>query len=239
MKSLSRRRFLKTSAGVAAGAGALSTVAVLANNGSSYAIQGIDVSHWQGTINWNSVRNNGNKRFAFCKATEGTGFVDPRFASNWAAMREVGLYRGAYHFGRPGSDPVAQANHFCNVVNWVRGNIRPVLDIEVTDGQTPTAVRNWIVAFVNRIVQRLGQTPIIYTGYYFWRDSAGNGSSLGCPLWLAYWGDQNPQNFVPAAWNTFTIWQYSSTGSVPGITGNVDLNALNGDMTTLNQLRLL
>ena len=82
-------------------------------NGTDYAIQGIDVSHYQGSINWTSVKNSG-KTFAFCKATEGTTYTDPTFATNWAAMKNVGLIRGAYHFGHPGSDPISQANRFCN-----------------------------------------------------------------------------------------------------------------------------
>src|SRR5262249_28738729 len=161
------------------------------------------------SINWTSVKNSG-KTFAFCKATEGTTYTDPTFATNWAGMKSAGLIRGAYHFGRPGIDPVAQANYFCNVVGPRSGDLQMTLDIERTDGKTPSQVRRWIVLFVNQVKVRTGRPPIIYTGYYFWRDSAGNGSNLNCPLWLAYWGTGNPQSFVPAAWSTFSFWQYTS-----------------------------
>lgn len=238
MTNLSRRRFLKSAAYGAAGAGVLGTVAAaLADDGTLYALQGLDVSHWQGTIDWASVKSSG-KKFTFCKATEGTDFIDSRFASNWAGMRTVGILRGAYHFGRPGVDAVEQADHFCNVIQPKPGDLRPVLDLEATDGMTPAQVRNWVVAFVNRMVVRTGLPPIIYTGFFFWRDSAGNGSSLGCPLWLAYWGTGNPQTFVPAAWTTFSFWQYTSTGSCPGVSGNVDRDACNLSKTGLNNLRL-
>ena len=80
-----------------------------------------------------------------------------------------------------------------------------------------------------------GRAPIIYTGFYFWRDSAGNGDNLGCPLWLAAY---NTNPLIPAAWSTYTLWQYSSTGSVSGISGNVDLDAFTGSKTALNNLRL-
>jgi GH25 family lysozyme M1 (1,4-beta-N-acetylmuramidase) len=231
---MNRRQFLTASV---AGAGVLGTAACALAGGLDYSVQGIDVSHWQGAINWTSVKNSG-KAFAFCKATEGTTYTDPKFVSNWAAMRSVGLIRGAYHFGRPGTDPVAQANHFCNVVRPTAGDLQMTLDLETTDGKTPSQVRAWTVAFIKQVLARTGRPGIIYTGYYFWRDSAGNGSNLNCPLWLAYWGTGNPATYVPAAWSTWSFWQYTSTGSVPGVNGNVDRNAWNGTIGRLNMLRL-
>src|SRR5262249_53115016 len=127
---------------------------------------------------------------------------------------------------------------FCNVVNPTTGDLQMTLDIEATDGKTPSQVRSWIVAFINRIVQRTGRPGIIYTGFYFWRDRAGNRANLNCPLWLAYWGSGNPANFVPAAWSYFSFWQYTSTGTCPGVSGNVDRDAWNGSLTGLNNLRL-
>ena len=227
--TLTRRQFLGA-------AGAAGTAAYTLADGPAYTYQGIDVSHWQGTINWTSVKNSG-KTFAFCKATEGTTYTDPTFATNWADMKSVGLTRGAYHFGRPGVDPVAQANYFCDAVQPTTGDLQPVLDLEQTDGLTPSQVRSWVVAFVRRVAARTGRPPIIYTGYFFWRDSAGNGSNLNCPLWLAYWGT-NPTGFVPAAWAYFSFWQYSSTGTCPGVSGNVDTDCWNGSPNGLKGLQL-
>jgi lysozyme len=233
--AISRRKFLKSAAGVAGaaavGAGALSLAA-----GTDYAIQGIDVASYQGYPNWTSVKNSG-KTFAFTKATEGTTYTNPYFATNWARIKSAGLIRGAYHYGRPGTDPVTQANRFCNVVAPTHGDLQMTLDIEVTDGKTPSQVRSWIVAFINQIKSRTGRPGIIYTGFYFWRDSAGNGSNLNCPLWLAAYVS-NPAPYVPAAWSFFTFWQYTSSGSVPGVSGNVDRDAFNGSLTGLNNLRL-
>jgi GH25 family lysozyme M1 (1,4-beta-N-acetylmuramidase) len=232
---LSRRQFLGTAAAGAA-AGVLGTAPAARAGGSSYAIQGIDVSHWQGSVNWTSVKNSGRK-FAFCKATEGTTYTDPQFSTNWSHMKSAGLIRGAYHFGRPGSNPTTQADYFCNVVHPTSGDLQMMLDIETTDGKTPSQVRSWIVSFINRIVYRTGRPGIIYTGFYFWRDSAGNGSNLNCPLFLAAYVS-NPASYVPAAWSYFTFWQYTSSGSVPGVSGNVDLDCFNGSTTGLNNLRL-
>lgn len=166
MTTLSRRRFLKAAGLGAAGAGVLGTVAALADDGTTYALQGIDISHWQGSINWTSVKNSG-KRFAFCKATEGTDFTDPTFATNYSAIRAAGLLRGAYHMGRPAVDAVAQADFLYDTVQPTSGDLPMVLDLEKTDSLTPTAVRAWVVSFVNRLTSRMGRAPIIYTGFFF------------------------------------------------------------------------
>jgi lysozyme len=194
------------------------------------------VSHYQGTIDWTSVRNAGYV-FAFAKATEGLTYADPDFASNWQNMAAVGLVRGAYHFCHPGSDAVTQANHFYNVVRPVSGDLQMVGDLEVTDGATPTQIQNWGHAFAHQIRALTGRPGIIYCGYYFWRDQVGNPThNLDCPLWVPAYGVSQP--LVPAAWSTWSFWQYTDAGSVPGITGNADLDYFNGSLTQLYALTL-
>jgi GH25 family lysozyme M1 (1,4-beta-N-acetylmuramidase) len=231
---MTRRQFLK--AGLAVGAVGAGAAGLTLASGTGYAVQGIDVASYQGYPNWTSVKNSG-KAFAFTKATEGTTYTNPYFATNWARMKSAGLIRGAYHYGHPSVSATAQADYFCNVVRPTHGDLQMALDIETTDGLSPSAVRSWIVAFINRIVYRTGRPGIIYTGFYFWRDSAGNGSNLNCPLWLAAYVS-NPAPYVPAAWSTWSFWQYTSSGSVPGVSGNVDRDAWNGSLTGLNNLRL-
>ena len=121
MAPLSRRRFLQLGA---AGAGVAAAGAALAA-GPDYELQGIDVSNYQGFVDWAAVRASG-KRYAFCKATEGRTFTDAKFLSNYAAMRQNGILRGAYHYGRPGSDPVMQADFFLNTVDPKPGDLKPV-----------------------------------------------------------------------------------------------------------------
>src|SRR5262249_27221956 len=124
MTTMSRRRFLKSAAYAAAGGGVLGTAAAaLAVSGTDYAIQGIDVASYQGYPNWTSVKNSG-KTFAITKATEGTGYTNPYFATNWARIKSAGLIRGAYHYGRPSVDPVASANKFCDVVHPTSGDLQ-------------------------------------------------------------------------------------------------------------------
>ncbi|MBA4062323.1 MAG: lysozyme M1 [Isosphaera sp.] len=236
MTTISRRRFLKSTAYAAAGGGVVGTAAAALAAGTDYSVQGIDVASYQGYPNWPSVKAAGID-FAFTKATEGTTYTNPYFATNWARIKSAGLVRGAYHFGRPGTDPVVQANKFCDVVRPGSGDLQMALDIEVTDGKSPSQVRSWVVAFINRIKARTGRPGIIYTGFYFWRDSAGNGSNLDCPLWLAAY-TSSPTAYVPAAWSTWSFWQYTSSGRVSGVSGNVDRNAWNGSLANLNNLRL-
>jgi lysozyme len=230
-----RRRFLHTAAGVAAGGLLLPGRAPAA--GPDYAVQGIDVSSYQGTVNWASVRGAGIT-FGFTKATEGATYTNPTFAANWANMRANRIVRGAYHYGRPQSDPVAQADFFVSTVQPGKGDLQLVLDIETTDGKTPAQVGGWVTAFLNQLQARTGRPGIVYTGFYFWRDQAGNNASnQNCPLWLAAY-TTSTSGLIPAAWNTWSFWQYTSSGSVAGVSGNVDRNAWNGSLTALNSLRL-
>lgn len=205
-------------------------------SGESFPVQGIDVSRWQQEIDFGQVAEAGIS-FCWCKATEGLGHVDSRFAFNWGAIREAGMIRGAYHFGRPGSDSVAQADFVFDTVRPATGDLPIVLDLEKDDGLTPRDVRAWTESFVGRLRERMGIPPIIYTGFYFWRDVAGDGDAIDCPLWLAAYVE-DPAKYVPKAWSHWSFWQYTSKGSVAGVRGNVDRDAWHADEAALHALRL-
>jgi len=196
---------------------------------SSGSREGIDVSHWQGNIDWARVKAAG-KTFAIAKATEGVGFKDDKYDRNKAGAMGQGIKFGAYHFARPGAnDPVQEADWFVNNMGLQRGMLIPTLDLEVTGGLGPTALTNWTKAWLQRVYTRTGVRPMIYTSPSFWRNNlnntrwfADNGYAF---LWVAHWGTTSPS--VPAEnWGgrSWTFWQYSSTGTVPGISGRVDLN---------------
>ena len=191
--------------------------------------EGIDVSHWQGWIDWSKVKAAG-KTFAIAKASEGIGFEDSSYDRNKAGALGNGLKFGAYHFARPGrNNPVEEADWFVRVMGLQRGMLVPTLDIEVSGGLGPTALTSWTKAFVQRVYARTGVKPMIYTSPSFWRDNlnnsrwfADNGYAF---LWIAHWNTNNPSvpgdNWGGRSW---TFWQYSETGTVPGISGRVDLN---------------
>lgn len=205
---------------------------------SSGGVQGVDVSHWQGTINWKSVRSAGIQ-FAWMKATEGSSYKDPKFNTNYPAAHGAGVIRGAYHFARPNvSSGSSQATFFAtNGGAWSRDNLTlpGVLDIEhnpygaMCYGLTTTQMRNWINAFYTTYKSRTGRDVVIYTTASWWNTCTGKwtGMSTKSPLWVAHWTSAaNPT--IPSGFPTWTVWQYTESGRVSGISGNVDRNKFNG-----------
>ncbi len=202
-------------------------------------LEGIDVSHYQGVIDWPSVAAAG-KRFAIMKVTEGQTYVDPGYATNHTAARAAGLPVSAYHFARPMStrgDAVIQADWFVNNAALLPGDLVPALDLEQTGGLSVSDLQAWVGAWLGEVTAKLGVRPMIYASPAFWTTSMGNTTLFAdqgySVLWIAHWGTSSPA--LPAAnWggHGWTFWQYSSTGSVPGISGNVDLDRYNGSDLT-------
>jgi GH25 family lysozyme M1 (1,4-beta-N-acetylmuramidase) len=204
-------------------------------------LEGIDVSHYQGTIDWIQVPSAG-KRFAIMKATEGQTLVDPMYAVNHAAARTAGLPVAAYHFAFPLSSPddaVLQADWFAQNAALLPGDLVPALDLERTGGLSTSELQAWVGAWLGEAYAKLGVRPMIYTSPTFWANSMGNTTMFAdqgyAVLWVAHWFTSSPT--VPANnWGGYgwTFWQYSNCGSVAGISGCVDLDRYNGaDLTGL------
>lgn len=194
-------------------------------------IQGIDVSHWQGTIDWPAVRAGGYD-FAILKATESTGYVDPTFAANRARARAAGLITGAYHFARAG-DPVAEADHFVAAVGSLAPGEIAVLDWEVP-GSNPPA---WCLTWLQRVHQRLGGYPLVYMNAstaraWKWKTV----EAAGYQLWLAKYDLSTAYPGVVGDWSKVVMKQHSDKGKVPGVAGAVDLNVFYGDKAALAAL---
>ena len=135
-------------------------------------LAGIDVSHFQGDVDWGAVAAAG-VRFAFIKATEGLDDVDPCFAQNWQGSRAAGLLRGAYHFLHPNLDARQQAAHFLSVVTLDDDALPPALDVEVTNGVAPATLAACIETWLGTVEAALGCKPVVYTDPSFWRDNVG------------------------------------------------------------------
>ncbi|MBU7597584.1 lysozyme [Streptomyces sp. P38-E01] len=205
-------------------------------------VQGIDVSHYQGAINWGQVKGAGID-FVWMKATEGTTFKDSRFNTNYPAAHSAGLIRGAYHFARPNSSSgAAQANFFVdNGGAWSRDNqtLPGVLDIEnnpsgaMCYGLSTSQMRTWINDFYNRYKERTTRDVVIYTTANWWNTCTGSwtGMASKAPLWVAHWTTGSPT--IPAGFPTWTAWQYTDSGRVAGVSGNVDRNKFNGSRDRL------
>ena len=196
-------------------------------------VKGIDVSYYQGSIDWASVRGAG-VQFAFIRVSDGLGTPDTKFDSNWAGSRAAGIVHGAYQFFRPSEDPIAQADLLLSKIGSTiaADDLPPVLDVEATDGLGASQVAAKVKQWVDHVTAALGRPPIIYTGYYFWRDSVGDADESASPLWHAqYTSAACP--LIADAWDSWAFWQYTSSGSVAGIAGNVDVDRWNGDMASL------
>jgi GH25 family lysozyme M1 (1,4-beta-N-acetylmuramidase) len=202
----------------------------------STRLEGIDVSHWQGTIDWAKVRAAG-KRFAYIKASEHTSFVDDKYQTNRSRAKSAGLKVGAYHFARPNigtTDAYAEADHFIETADWTTGELRPVLDLEDTGGLSSSALQTWVKAFLQRVYDRTGVRGVIYVSPAFWSSKMGNSTWFAKNgydvLWIAHWTTASSPSVPAENWGgkSWTFWQYTSDGSVPGISGRVDLDRYNG-----------
>jgi lysozyme len=196
-------------------------------------VYGVDVSYYQGNINWAQVKT--AKDFAIARVSDGS-YLDTKFDQNWAGMKAAGIIRGAYQFFEPGQDPTTQANIMISkMVGFGPGDLPPMLDMEVTGGQSPATITAKIHTWVNKIKAATGRTPLIYTGKYFWDPNVQTNDFATFPLVIAAYVKPNCPN-TPNAWNKWAMWQYSSSGSVPGISGNVDMDEFNGTLTDLKKL---
>lgn len=203
------------------------------------AVEGIDVSHFQGTIEWARVRAAG-KSFAFAKATDGLGEVDPMFHANRSGARSAGLVFGAYHFARLNEDATAQATHLCETLGSTEGELPPALDVEsasLAASLQAAEVVAWIHEFVQVVRQKTNRPPIVYCPPSFWESSAANTHDFSSlPLWIARYTTESSPDPLPGGWGSWTFWQYSSGGTVPGIAGACDLDRFAGDAAALTKL---
>lgn len=207
---------------------------------SGYTVHGIDVSKYQGAIDWESVKKLKTKSdinidFVFVKATRGDETVDPKFARNWAAADKHGLARGAYHYFSPGVSGLAQAKNFIKTVTLLPGDLPPVLDWEEKgkDGKTS---RKEALAWLRAVEKHYGVRPIIYTGAAFYSANIGPGFDV-YPLWVSHgpFGTTSDLNIPgPAVSRKWAFWQFSDKARVSGIKGDVDLNVFNGSKAQLN-----
>ncbi len=197
---------------------------------------GIDVSKWQGAINWGSVAGSGIE-FVWAKATEGVNFVDSRWSINVNGANNAGLPVSGYHFATPYTggvnDAAAEASDFYDAVSPYLGDgfLRPALDLESGSSLSTTVLSNWVHDFMNAFsALSSGIVPIIYMNGSF-ASSEINSSVNIYDLWYAN-PTNNPSNppSAPGVFSSYDLWQYSWTTSVPGIAGNVDGNVFLGDL---------
>jgi lysozyme len=195
-------------------------------------VPGVDVSEYQGHVDWALARDAG-VAFAFARVSDGTGYPDTEFASNWPSMKAAGVVRGAYQFFRPGEDPTAQANLFASKLasagGVLPGDLPPVMDLEATDGELDATIQSRMLTWFSDMQSATGMTPMLYLSPSF---ASHAGTGLGeHALWVADWGVPCP--FVPDGWSTWAFWQTSDKGKVAGIPTAVDLDDFDGPLAKL------
>ncbi len=199
-------------------------------------LQGVDVSATQGTIDWAQVA--ATKSFALVRATVGASAVDARFAANWAGARGAGLVRGAYHVFAPADDADAQADAFLAAIGTIEpGDLHPAVEVETMDALSASSAEIGLARFFARVEQAAGPPLVVRTDPAFWSGSMGGSTAFGAePLWIVHPDVTCPD--VPPAWATWTLWQWTRSGTSPGISGAVDLDRFNGGLAELDLLRI-
>lgn len=195
-----------------------------------HAVQGIDVSKWQNAIDWAKVKSVGT-RFAFIKATEGGDYLDDNFRDNWAGARKAGVPRGAYLFVfwcRAAKD---QANWFIRNVPKEADALPPIIDVEWNHlsrcpRASPAAARAKMREILVALHAHYGKKPVIYTDINFHADVLEDTREFDdYPFWIRSTAARPEERYEKRPWE---FWQFTTTGRVPGIVGDVDRNAFFG-----------
>ena len=196
----------------------------------SPVLQGIDLSSMQPNTDWQQVAQ--THQFAFIKATEGAGYINPLFARDWAGAAAAGIVRGAYHFARPDvNSAAAEADYFLAAVGLLSPGDLLVLDFEVGSGN----LAGWAQAWLDRVAARVGFLPLLYTYPSFVTEHGlGTAALAAYPLWYASYQANWPP--TPGQWASIAIWQHSDNAVVPGVAGIVDESYTT---LTINELKAL
>ncbi|MEK1897563.1 MAG: GH25 family lysozyme [Rhizobium sp.] len=193
------------------------------------AVHGVDVSRWQGDIDWQKLRTQG-ANFVYIKATDGGDHLDPMFRKNWRDAKQAGMKRGAYHFFYWCRTAGEQADWFIRNVPREAGALPPVIDVEWNGESSckrrlsPERVREKMQVFMDKLEKHYGQRPIIYTAPDFYRDNL-KGAFVNYPFWLRSVA-AHPSKVYPG--RRWVFWQYSGSGISQGVDGRIDLNVFHG-----------
>lgn len=209
-----------------------------ANYPDGYEIHGVDISHYQGDIDWDDLRNamiEGSPiRFIMIKATEGSSRVDEKFNDNFYMAREYGYIRGAYHFWSNKSTAREQAYFFLDKVRLEDGDLPPVLDVEhKPKDQSVEDFQRDILTWLHVVEDKYHVKPIIYT-YYKFKEKYLNAPVFDdYPYWIAHYYVDKVE--YKGEWK---FWQHTDVGRLPGIKGYVDFNIYNGSYYDLKKLTI-
>ena len=199
-----------------------------------YSMHGIDVSHYQGDINWKMLKQTRQGKFPvefiFMKATEGGDFSDDRFVANFDSAKVHGFIRGAYHFYNPKTDADKQADFFIRSVKLEPGDLPPVLDIEMKSKDVKKLQQD-LKIWLRKVENHYGVKPIIYASYKFKTKYLNDSIFNTYPYWIAHYYVDSVR--YQGEWK---FWQHTDVGTLPGIDEKVDLNVFNGSFSELKNI---
>lgn len=196
-----------------------------------YKVFGIDISKYQGDIDWYQLKSH-EVQFAFMKVSEGEKLIDRNFKDNWYSARQAGIRRGAYHFYRPNVDWKKQAKLYIENVELEKGDLPPVIDIELIHSQSQEYLVLEIKKWLTVIEKHYGVKPIVYT-YENYYNRFLLEDFRGYNLWIAKYSHSAPKLEDGARWE---FWQYSESGNLVGIEHKVDLNCFYGTKDEFQRL---
>lgn len=200
--------------------------------GVSFAqVNGIDLSKYQGTVDFHKVKASG-VTYVFIRATEGNTYQDANFEVNFASARAAGLATGVYHFYETDDEPLSQLENFKSIVSLSPGDLPPVIDIEKLHKQEKSNLVENIGIFLKGLESHYGVKPILYSGRNFSNEYLTQFGDY--PLWLAEYEVDEPS--LPEGWSNWTFWQWSQSSTVSGIDGQVDADRFNGDALSFDKL---
>lgn len=203
---------------------------------SGYQVHGIDISHYQGDINWNMLKQTRQGQFPisfiFMKATEGGDYSDDKFVANFDSAKAHGFIRGAYHFYNPKTDANKQADFFIRSVKLEPGDLPPVLDIE-KKGKDIKKLQADLKVWLRKVESHYGVKPIIYASYKFKTRYLNDSVFNSYPYWIAHYYVDSVR--YEGDWK---FWQHTDVGTLPGIDEKVDLNVFNASLQELKRMQL-
>ena len=201
-----------------------------------YQVHGIDISHYQGDINWKMLEQTRQGKFPisfiFMKATEGGDYADDKFVANFDSARAHGFIRGAYHFYNPKTDANKQADFFIQSVKLEPGDLPPVLDIE-KKGKDMKKLQQDLKVWLRKVESHYGVKPIIYASYKFKTRYLNDSVFNSYPYWIAHYYVDSVR--YQGDWK---FWQHTDVGTLPGIDEKVDLNVFKASLQELKRMQL-
>jgi len=201
-----------------------------------WKVYGIDVSEYQGDIDWDKVSTIFGEHtiyFVYIRATAGKDKVDERFTENWKARKNKRILQGAYHYYRPDENSIEQANNFISTVKLKKGDLPPVLDIErISSIQSLERLKTGLQKWLKKVEKHYGVKPVIYSGSHYFTNYLKK-EFKDYPLWVANYN----RTKIPIR-HDWKIWQYSDKGRVKGIDGKVDINVFDGKINELESMSI-